>query len=339
VLDKFSLRLISSLTLVMLSIGMLVACSKGSEAEQLAAMRDGFTYKQYRRVSENGLSFGLQAFLNASKAAGMEDVPEVTPEELCVLRMALAFSEVTRKKYTVALAETDIIESDKHCTQVDRTVATSIRAIIFQNLQWPTLAIAESRRARDADIPLSGESFNERLLMMHIALAYLYGSDKEWQKAKFHVDGIATMMELPWISKVADFALAVQEARIKDALRIAQALSQDPSVPADVRDYFASLYRDVGGDVARMATDPKYLVEMMMQVIWNAAKSKGTEQWKKLTTYIEHFDASQLPHDLNGAVEGAKSGLDKLIEKTGLGKERPDKAVPEDKSKTAPKGQ
>jgi hypothetical protein len=334
VLCNFNLRLFFGITMMLLSVAGLIGCTKDSEAEQLAELRDSFTYKQYRRVSEKGLALGLHGFLKASKVSGVKELPDVTPEELCVLRMVLAFAEVTRKKHTMALAETDIIESDKHCTQTDRTVATSIRAIIFQNLEWPGLATEESRRARAGDMILPGENFNERLIMMHLCLAYLYGSEKQWQKAKFHVDGIATMLELPWLSKVADFALAIEEKRVKDAIRIAQELSQDPSVPEEVRTYFAELYQDIGGDFTRITTDPKYLVEMVTKVIWNAAKSKGSEQWKKITAYVDGYDSATLSKDVSGAMDGAKSGYDKLLDKTGMGKKLSDQSNPDHKSQS-----
>jgi hypothetical protein len=332
VLFNFNLRIFFGVTIIFICVAALTGCTEDSEAEQLAQLRDSFTYKQYRRVSEKGLALGLQGFLKASKASGVKEIPKVTPEELCVLRMMLAFAEVTRKKHTMALAETDIIESDKHCTQTDRTIATSIRAIIFHNLEWPGLAQEESRRARAADIVMPVRSFNERLIMAHLCMATLYGSEKQWDKAKFHVDGIATMLELPWLSKVADFALAIEEKRVKDAIRIAQELSQDPSVPEEVRTYFAELYHDIGGDFARITTDPKYLVEMVTRVIWNAAKSKGSEQWKKITAYVDGYDSAALSKDMSGAMDSAKSGYDKLLDKTGMGKKTLEQSNPDNKS-------
>jgi hypothetical protein len=318
---------------LMLSLGIIVlsACSKNSEAEQLAEMRDSFTYKQYRRLSENGLALGLQAYLKGSEAIAVKDVPVISPQHLCVLRMALAYSETLKKQYSIALAETDIIESSQDCSAIDRAVATSIRAIVFQNLQWPALAQAESMRARAVNIDVSGDSFSERALMVHLAFAYLHINEKEWDKAKFHIDGIAVMIGQPWLSKVADFGLAVHEKRLKDALRLAQELSQDPNVPADVRQYFAQLYAELGGDVARIVSDPTYLAEMMSQVLWNAAKSQGSEQWKKISAYADRFDSTQVSERAHGMLTKATSGIKQLLEKpdklpeTGPDAEKPNK--------------
>lgn len=181
--------------------------------------------------------------------------------------MALAYGATLKKTYTVALVETDIVQVSTDCKPEDRAIADSMRAIVFQNLRWPTLAIAESRKARASKDSLSGESFADRALILHLAFAYLHITEKEWKEAKFHIDGIAVLIEQPWVSKVGDFALAVNDKRLEDAIRIAQELSTDPSVPPEVRAYFAKLYADMGGDIARMATDPKFLAEMISQIL------------------------------------------------------------------------
>jgi hypothetical protein len=298
-----------------LSIVMLAACSKPSEAEQLAELRDSFTYKQYRRISENGLALGLQAYLEGSKAAGVKELPKITPDHLCALRLALAYSETLKKKYTVAIAETDIVDADANCLPIDRAVAASIRAIAFQNLEWTTLAIAESRKARDDKTLSNNQDFAVRAMMVHLAFGYLHISEKEWTKAKFHLDGIAVLVELPWISKVGDFGLAVQEKRLADALRIAHELSKDPAVPKEVRLYFDQLYQKAGGDMVRMAEDPAYLAEMISKIIWNAVKAEGSAQWKNISGYVDSFDSEKFSAGLKDAMDKAKDGIDSLLKK------------------------
>jgi hypothetical protein len=308
----------------------LVGCGKSSETEQLAELRDSFSYKQYRRVSEKGVPIGLQAYLAGSASMDVKQAPKITPDSVCIARLALAYGATLKKSYTIALAEVDIIQASSDCKAEDRAIADSIRAIVFQNLLWPNLAIAESRKARESKDSASGESFADRALILHLAFAYMHITADEWQEAKFHIDGIAVLVEQPWVSKVGDFALAVKEKRTKDAIRIAQELSTDPSVPADVRHYFAKLYADLGGDVTRMATDPMFLAEMISQILWSAAKQSGSEQWKKLSAFADGFDPAKLSAQTSGVVDDALLKI-----KNAIGKqEKQEKPEP---SQAAPK--
>ncbi|MEO8000727.1 MAG: hypothetical protein ABI644_02540 [Arenimonas sp.] len=294
---------------------VLTACGKSSEAEQLAQLRDSFTYKQYRRISEKGVPVGLRAYVASSASLDIKEAPKVTPDNICVGRLALAYGATVKKTYTIALVETDIVQASVDCKPEDRAIADSIRAIVFQNLQWPTLAIAESRKARASKDSLSGESFADRAMIMHLAFAYLHITQKEWKEAKFHIDGIAVLIEQPWVSKIGDFALAVNEKRLEDALRIAQEISTDPAVPAEVRSYFAKIYADMGGDIARMATDPKFLAEMISRILWSAAKESGSEQWKKLSAFADGFDPAKLSEQASGVVDGAMLKIKNVIKK------------------------
>jgi hypothetical protein len=308
-------RKILYLLMLAICVFMLGACSKPSEAEQLAELRDSFTYKQYRRISENGLALGLQAYLKGSEVAGVKELPDITPEHLCALRLALAYSETIKKKYTVAIAETDIVDADAKCMPIDRAVAASIRAIVFQNLEWPALAIAESRKARDDKTVSQNQDFAVRAMVVHLAFGYLHISEKEWTKAKFHLDGIAVLVELPWISKVGDFGLAVQEKRVADALRIAHEISKDPAVPKEVQVYFDQLYQEAGGDMVRMAEDPAYMAEVVSKIIWGVVKTEGSEQWKNIGAYVDSFDSEKFSEGLKDAVDKAKDGIGSLLKK------------------------
>ncbi|MGH8049195.1 MAG: hypothetical protein ACRERV_09980 [Methylococcales bacterium] len=310
------------LVCLLLSVAIFLAgCGKSSEAEQLAELRDSFTYKQYRRVSEKGVPVGLRAYVASSVSLDIKEAPKVTPDNICVARLALAYAATVKKTYTIALVETDIVQASSDCKPEDRAIADSIRAIVFQNLKWPNLAIAESRKARASKDSLSGESFADRALILHLAFAYLHITEKEWKEAKFHIDGIAVLIEQPWVSKIGDFALAVHEKRLEDAIRIAQEISTDPSVPAEVRTYFAKIYADMGGDVARMATDPKFLAEMVSQILWSAAKESGSEQWKKISTFADGFDATKISAQTSGVIDNAMLKIKNAVKK----EEKPDK--------------
>ena len=59
----------SNLLLPALIAGFLVVagCSKKPETEQLADMRDSFTYSKYALLSEKGLALGLKAYQQGLK--------------------------------------------------------------------------------------------------------------------------------------------------------------------------------------------------------------------------------------------------------------------------------
>lgn len=271
----------------------LTACGAKSESEQLADLRDGLTYSQYRRVSENGLPAALQAYrlgAQLSDKAGLAppDLPKLGPADLCIAHLLLAYAALGADKTTIAVAETDIVEA-QDCAAFDDLAAASLRSVAFQRLQWPQLAQQESEKVwaaqNNTDVEF-GKGPAGQMLALHLGLGYLAVSEKRWDRAQIHADALGQMLRAPWLGKVAAVGVAVQEGRTHDALIALKRLSEDPSVPDGLRKELAARIAQVeakGGDVDSFAFMPR----LATTLAWEAVKAHGPEAMQAATRFAD----------------------------------------------------
>lgn len=269
----------------------LTACGAKSETEQLADLLDGLTYTNYRRVSENGLPAALEAYrfgAQLSGRAGMapSDLPKLGPADLCIAHLLLAYGALGADKTTIAVAETDIVEA-QDCAAFDDLAAASLRSVAFQRLQWPQLAQAESEKVWRAQ----GDTAFEKgpagqMLALHLGLGYLAVSEKRWDRAQIHADALGQMLRAPWLGKIAGAGVAVQEGRTRDALVALKRLSEDTSVPADLRKELSGFIAQAeakGGDVDSFAFMPRLLTVLA----WDAVQAHGPEAMRAATRFAD----------------------------------------------------
>ncbi|MBX9402833.1 hypothetical protein K4L06_16100 [Lysobacter sp. BMK333-48F3] len=258
---------------------VLAACGGKSETEQLAELRDGLAYTQYRRVSESGLPGALEAYRLGAQWSGKAglaapELPPIGPADLCIAHVLLAYAALGADKTTLAIAETDIVEA-QDCAPFDDLAAASLRSVAFHRQEWPQLAQAESERVWAVPrAPGAEQTPAGQMLTLHLGLGYLAVSEKRWDRAQIHADALGQMLQAPWLGKIAAVGVAVQEGRVGEALVELKRLSQDPSVPAGVRKELTALIAQAeakGGDVDSFAFMPRLIATLA----WDAAKQHG----------------------------------------------------------------
>lgn len=273
--DRSRLRLIGGAALAL----ALAACGGNSETEQLAELRDGLAYSQYRRVSESGLPAALDAYRLGAQWSGKAglappDLPPIGPADLCIAHVLLAYAALGADKTTLAIAETDIVEA-QDCAPFDDLAAASLRSVAFHRLEWPQLAQAESEKVWAAPRAAGAKKTPAgQMLALHLGLGYLAVSEQRWDRAQIHADALGQMLQAPWLGKIAAAGVAVQDGRAGEALVALKQLSRDPGVPAGVRRELAALIAQAeakGGDVDSFAFMPRLIATLA----WDAAKAHG----------------------------------------------------------------
>lgn len=277
--SKYRLWFLSIILLIL----CLSACSRNaSESEQLAELRDGFTYTQYRRISEAGLPAALKVYRKGREWQGKEGetVAEVSSDGTCASRVMLAYSSLMAKKHTVALAETDII-IDEDCADFEKLAAGSLRSVAFQRFGWPELAEKESEtiwkavQVRDAQ-PDDTLKPVDRLIVLHVALAFAAVHDQRWDQAQLHGDALGILLEQPWLSEFPRAGGAFQEGDFQEGLITLRQISRDPSAPEAVKQVLSLWIAKIearAGDVDSFAFMPR----LMAVVMWDAVKEYGPE--------------------------------------------------------------
>ena len=195
-----------------LVVGLVLAgCAEKTEHEQLAGLRDGFTYRQYRQLSENGLPAAYAAWTVGSEWADPGTVPPpFSPEAECLAHALLGYSALTADRGTLAIAEADIITALPACNDLAR-VSAALRAVAFQRLEWPQLAREESDLATFGGARIGSpdaQRDSTQALVIHVVLGYAALSDRNPARAQIHIDAIALMLEQPWMSELAGAGLA-----------------------------------------------------------------------------------------------------------------------------------
>lgn len=274
----------------------LAACGSKSETEQLAKLREGITYTQYRRLSENGLPGGLTAYQKGLKWTGENwasnnpaaDLPkgEFSEADLCVVHVLMAYGALIANKNTIALAESDIVESQS-CSPFNRAAATSLRAVVFQREQWPGLAKLEGEKAwalpkqAGEDLPPA-----EHMVVLHAALAYFAASEQEWERAQVHFDALGHLLGQPWFAQLPPVGIAFKEGRTRDGLSALKKLSADPTAPAEVRKELVALIAKVeakGGDVDSAIFMPR----LVATLTWEMIAAEGPQLLRTATGFAE----------------------------------------------------
>ncbi|WP_394537492.1 hypothetical protein PRJ39_15200 [Lysobacter enzymogenes] len=320
----------------------LAACGAKTEAEQLAGLRDGLAYTNYRRVSENGLPAALQAYrfgAQFSDKAGVapSELPQFGPADLCIAHLLLAYAALGADKTTIAVAETDIVEA-QDCAAFDDLAAASLRSVAFQRLEWPQLAQAESEKVWAAQNRTDGD-FSKgpagQMMALHLGLGYLAVSEKRWDRAQIHADALGQMLRAPWLGQIAGVGVAVQEGRTHDALIALKRLSEDPSVPGGVRKELAGLIAQVeakGGDVDSFAFMPR----LVTTLAWDAVKAHGPEAMRAATRFADEQALKPMGESLQKGVGQAGEAAGGWWRKAREALSSPAPAAPAEKTDAAP---
>lgn len=311
----------------LLLIAALAACSSKSENEQLLELRDGLAYTQYRRLSESGLPGAIGAYRKGMEWSGKAPPVEFDEADYCAMHVLLAYGALVADKSTIALAESDIVEA-RNCGSFDRVAANSLRSVVFQRLEWPQLAQAESDKVWTApQAPGADQPPVAHVITLHAALTYLAVSEKRWDRAQVHIDALGQLLKQPWMSELPRAGLAFQEGRTRDGLVTLKRMSQDPSAPEPVRKELARFIAKVeakGGDVDSFVFMPRLIAVLT----WEAVKQEGPDVLRTTTRFAEE----QAWKPLNDSV---KDGAGKAREVAGGWWDKARNAVSSD-AKAAP---
>ncbi|MCD9029946.1 hypothetical protein LDO26_17280 [Luteimonas sp. BDR2-5] len=259
----------------------LAGCGRKSEAEQLAALRDSFTYKRYQQVSGPGLPAAVDAYRKASELAG-EPVAPFTASELCTARVLLAYAALSVDKQTLTIAESDLI--DRHdCDTLSRFAAQSLRTVTFQRRGWHALAHEHSQHD-PATLDAARQDAMAQLATLHLVLIYAGVMDKRWDGVVLQVEGLAALIGTPWLGDIGRAALDIHEGRTRDGLRRIKRLSENEYVPTEVRTELAAFIAAIEAETGNLDDSA---TKLLLRMTWLAMRQYGPDSLRKLTGFVE----------------------------------------------------
>lgn len=264
----------------------LTACSKKSETEQLADMRDSFTYSKYALLSENGLSLGLKAYQQGVKISGTEKMPEITKNEGCIARTLLAYGALVADKNKIALAESDLIDKE-NCDVFMRGAAGSLRGVIFHREKWPGLAATETQQSQTLLASVADkETADTQLMALHLALGSNAVMQKDYERAQIHADALALVMEAPWLGKLAQATIHFKEGKVTDGVRDVKRLSEDASVPAEIRAELTKGIKEIESKTGSVDA-PAFMGRVLIRGVWDIATEKSSGALSQVSGFVK----------------------------------------------------
>ena len=281
-MKKFSLVLPA----LMAGCVFLTACSKKSETEQLADMRDSFTYSKYMLLSENGLALGLKAYQQGVKLSGSEKMPPITQNEVCLARTLLAYGALVANKNKIALAESDLIDKE-NCDTFMRGAAGSLRGVIFHREKWPGLAAEETQQSQSLLATVSNKkTADTQLMALHLALGSNAVMQKDYERAQVHADALALVMEAPWLGKLAQASIHFKEGKVTDGVRDVKRLSEDQSVPPEIRAELAKGIQEIESKTGNVDA-PAFMTRVLIRGIWDVATEKSSGALSQVSGFVK----------------------------------------------------
>lgn len=271
---------------LIVSCFLISACSKKSETEQLADMRDSFTYSKYALLSENGLALGLKAYQQGVILSGEEKMPEITAQDICLARTLLAYGALISDKNTVALAESDLIDKE-NCDLVMRGAAGSLRSVVFHREQWPGLATEEAQKSQSLlENTSDKETADTQLMVFHLALGSNAVMKDDYTRAQVHADALGLLMEAPWLGKLATATIHFKEGNVTDGVRDVKRLSEDATVPPEIRGELAKGIQEIEAKTGNVDA-PGFMMRVLIRGMWDIATEKSSGSLEQISGFVK----------------------------------------------------
>lgn len=273
-------------TAIILAAILVSGCAKKTETEQLAEFRDKLTYTQYRLLTANGLPLGLKSYQAGLTLSGNKELPTFAEKDICTARVVLAYGGLISDKRTISLAEADLVDIEA-CAIFEKAAASSLRSVIFHRQEWPVLAKTETERA---NLMLSsdekGPQTETELTVFHVALGVTSVMENDYERALVHVDALGLLLKQPWFGKLGRATLMLKQGEVTSALRDLKRLSEDESVPVEVRS-------ELGRGIAQIETKtgnidaPAFMARVLVKGLWDIIKTQGSLGLATMTSFAD----------------------------------------------------
>jgi hypothetical protein len=234
------------LLLAIVSIFVLAGCGchKKTEREQYESATSTLKYKSYKLVSKEV----FPALFNAYNSK--------TPDSLKVreefVHLLLGYFWMCSDKTTFGFAEGNIIV-DKSDNDTFKSYARLMISIgMFEN-GWKDLAKEESAEGiKLLSKNPEGEYVKLELTVLQLVMGTYAVYSHDFEIAKFHFAGFATLTSIDWPYKLVDGMNDIEKGNTQTGLKKIKAMTTDETVPKEIRETLKTAIEEVekkGGSV------------------------------------------------------------------------------------------
>lgn len=261
--------------LLILTAFIFCGCRKKTEREKYESATSTLKYKSYKLVSKEVFPTLFNTY-NSNVADSLQ-----VREEF--VHLMLGYFWMCSDKTTFGFAEGNIVveESDQ---DVFKSYARLMIAIgMFQN-EWKDLAREESSEAvKLLSKNPEGEYVKLELTILQLLMGTYAVYSRDFEVAKFHFAGFATLSGIEWPYKLVDAMNDIEKGNTQLGLQKIKAMTTDENVPKEVRDTLKTIIDEAeskGGSVDSLLFWPRTISLILFDQLKNVGQAGWSETMK-----------------------------------------------------------
>jgi hypothetical protein len=224
-----TLKIVFYSTLAFVFLINFNSCKKKSELKQYESVLSSFKYKLYKGVSETVIPPLLFTYnLDNSNKDSL-----VVSEE--IIRLLLGYYWAVSGNTTFAFAEGNITKDfSKDANYI--SLSHMLIAVGMYEKGWKNIAKGESNKGIDIlNKTPNGKYTKFELTGFHFIIGTLCIYEKNFDAARFHFAGFASLTGFDWTYTLVDAMGDINQGNTQTGLQKVKKLSEDPSVPEEIR--------------------------------------------------------------------------------------------------------
>ncbi len=266
------------LSLVLVFILIMTGCNNSkSDYEKYEALKNGVKYKSYVKLSRDVAALPVNTY---NKTLSDKTNKEIKEKDF---RLLLCFAWILSGKQDFAIAESNIVINSDYSDE-DKALAYDLLSMSMYEKGWNTLAVEMGKEGTSSKT-LDKDAKNKSLAAWMIIGCYgVYSDDFDLAKAAFAKFGADTGVNWPYA--LTDAIADIKSLRIQSGLKKMKALSEDTSVPVEIRDEVKKTIKTVEektGDVDSAAFWPRLIATS----IYSESKKVGDAGYKKIVGFLD----------------------------------------------------
>jgi hypothetical protein len=253
-------------------------CHKKTEREKYESATSTLKYKSYKLLSKEVFTPLFNTY-NSN-----------TPDSLKVreefVHMLLGYFWMCSDKTTFGFAEGNIIveESDNETFKSYARLMISIG--MFEN-EWKDLAREESSEAiKLLSKNPEGDYIKLELTILQLIMGTYAVYSRDFEIAKFHFAGFATLTSINWPYKLVDGMNDIEKGNTQTGLKKIKAMTTDETVPKEVRDALKKIIDEVEsktGNVDSLFFWPRTI----SLILFDELKTVGQAGWSEVMKLVD----------------------------------------------------
>ncbi len=260
----------------------IISCSKPKTEEQLfEEMKSGFQFKTYTMLSKTTVP-PIVSLYNSQRD---KDMPEIKEE---VVRILLAYSLAVSQSATCAIAEASLIKDPED--EKMKFLAQSVIAIALYEKGWRKIAFQQSEKANSYLKKNPGKSALEEVITFHLVMGSMCIYTNNLRAARFHFAGFSNATQIHWPYQIFDALVDITENEFQKGLIKLKKISEDETVPEEVREIVASGIKEIEKDTGPV--DSKlFWPRAVSKILFKELKKIGNASFSKVSEIVEEISS------------------------------------------------